>query len=144
MQIDIELSEAHANELASFLKDPAGDIAGVGPIEFEVIKPLSGVLGDEDGKWTVRMKVGLATAAQIATIAGFIWAHAAIKPDVVPPPPPNPISITLSTGKSTMHFEAKDSGDSKVLEAAIADYIAKSGPPEKVQVKHAKIHGDKK
>jgi hypothetical protein len=43
-----------------------------------------------------------------------------------------------------MHYEAKDASDSKVLEAAIADYIAKNGPPDKVHVKRGKSHQDKK
>ena len=88
MQIDIEVSEAHANELTNLLKKPNGDIADMGPIPFEVIKPLAGVFGDEEGKWTVRLKTSLATAAQIATIVGLIWAHVPTKPEVVPQPPP--------------------------------------------------------
>src|SRR3954469_23331520 len=82
MQIDFELSEVHANELANLLKNPADDIAGLGAIEFEVIEPLSGVMGDEEGKWTVRLKTSLATAAQIATITGFILARV---PSTPPP-----------------------------------------------------------
>ena len=144
MQIDIEVSEAHANALTNLLKKPNGDIADMGPIQFEVIKPLAGVFGDEEGKWTVRLKTSLATAAQIATIVGLIWAHVPTKPEIVPQPPPNPITITLTTGKSIMHYEARDASDSKVLEAAIADYIAKNGPPDKVHVKQTKDHGHKK
>lgn len=144
MQIDIELSEVHANELANLLRKPAGGIPGLGPIEFEVIKPLAGVLGDTDGKWTVRLKTSLATAAQTATILGFLLTHVAPPPSPVPPDLSNPVSITLSTGKSTMHFEAKNAGDSPVLEKAIADFIEKNGPPEKVQVKQGKPHHVKK
>jgi hypothetical protein len=143
MQIDFELTEVHANELAEFLRKPAGKLAEVGPIEFELIKPLSGVLGDTDGKWTVRLKTSFATAAQLATIVGFLWLHVPATP-TAGPTPSNPISITLSTGKSTMHFEANNPSDSRVLEAAIADYIEKNGPPEKVQVKHGKTHHVKK
>jgi hypothetical protein len=141
MQIDIELSEVHANELANLLRKP---VAGLGPIEFEVIKPLPGVLGDTEGKWTVRLKTSLATAAQIATIAGFIWTHIPATPAPVPTDLSHPVSVTLSTGKSSMHFEAKNAGDSPVLEKAIADFIEKNGPPEKVQVKQANSHHGKK
>jgi hypothetical protein len=111
-------------------------------IAVEIVKPLAGAMGADAGKWTVRLTTGLATAAQIATIVGFMLAHPPGGPTDphATMPKPDRCEITLTRSQTQMHAQFPCQPDSPELTKAIVDFVAKNGQPDKVQVKHVPPH----
>jgi hypothetical protein len=95
------------------------------------------MFGAEKGTWKVRLTVGLATAAQIATIVGFMLTHG---PGPAPAPTSGHCEVTLTHSKTKMQAQFPCTPDSPELVKGISDFIAKNGQPDNVQVKHLPPH----
>jgi hypothetical protein len=150
MQIDLQVTEAQAKELAALFNQrksfssislslPAGTA-------IEIVEPVAGAFGAGFGKWTVRLTTGLATAAQIATLLTFALAHT---PGLHPDPNASPTKqaqceVTLTRGQTRMQAQFPCSPDSPEVVKGITDFLEKNGPQDKVHVKLVPPHSEKK
>jgi hypothetical protein len=134
MQIDIQVPEAHANELLRQFNLSIEDRRLQG-VEVVLIKPLPGAFGVE-GTRTVRVKATLSTAAQIASILSLCLAtYVGVLKDAPVQTQDATCIVKLTTGQVTTEAQFPCSEDSPVLKRVLEDHIAKHGPPTKVQVK---------
>jgi hypothetical protein len=150
MQIDLQVTEARAKELAVLFNQstPGSSIPlSIPPgTTVEIVKPVVGMMGADSGKWTVRLTTTIATAAQIATLVTFALAHA---PAPQPDPPASQTKqaqceVTLTRGQTKMQAQFSCSQDSPELVKGITDFMAKNGQPDKVHVKLVPPHHAKK
>ena len=150
MQIDLQVTEARAKELAVLFHQPTSDssmpLSIPAGTTIKIVKPVAGMIGAGSGKWTVRLTTGLATAAQIVALVTFALTYA---PGTHPDPnalqaKPAQCEVTLTRGQTKMQAQFPCSPDSPELVKGITDFMAKNGQPDKVQVKLVPPHHENK
>jgi hypothetical protein len=146
MQIDLQVTEAQAKELAVLFNQTTSASSIPEGTTIEIVKPMAGILGADSEKWTVRLKTGLATAAQIATLVTFALAHTSGTHPTAPAPRTQQAQcdVTLTRGQTMMHSQFPCSPDSPELVKGITDFMAANGQPDKVHVKLLPPHHEKK
>jgi hypothetical protein len=146
MQIDLQVSEAQAKELAVLFDQTTLRSSIPEGTTIEIVKPMDGVLGADSEKWTVRLKTGLASAAEIATLVTFMTTYTS----GTHPTPPAPqtqqahCEVRLTRGQTTMQAQFPCSPDSPELVKGITDFMTANGQPDKVHVKLFPPHHEKK
>jgi hypothetical protein len=145
MQVDLQVTEAQAKELAVLFNQTTSRSSIPEGTTIEIVRPMAAIFGADSEKWTVRLKTGLATAAQIATLVTFLMTHTSLTHLTAPAAQTQQVQceVTLIRGQTTMHAQFPCSSDSAELVKGITDFMAANGQPDKVHVKLFPSHHKK-